>query len=197
MEKELRAGWIFICKTEDERKRIWGKLKQHGYPTRNAIDFSFDRYPNIAAVRIEGGRVVFSLVSPNFLYTTELDEETFFEEEKPRGLESYSACCQEDSELKSQVRTKYRTAEEYQPQTGDWVIAQGEERTAKAIYAFTHPNGKHFVVPEECERTFFEVEVGGEFSFLQAISIKPVPEETMTLAQVRAALKNPNLRIID
>jgi hypothetical protein len=85
MEKELRAGWIFVCKTEEERKRIWGKLKQNDYPTRNATDFSFDRYPNIATVRIEGGRVVFSLVSPNFLYSKELDEKSFFKEEASLG----------------------------------------------------------------------------------------------------------------
>jgi hypothetical protein len=78
MKKELKEGMGFICETLEDKKRIWQKLTDAGYPMFD--DGNDDAYPNIAFVDGDFTECHKDVTDP-------LNESDFFEDWKPQAGE--------------------------------------------------------------------------------------------------------------
>jgi hypothetical protein len=81
MKKELKEGMGFICANLEDKKRIWQRLTDAGYPMRCDWDDSYNGYKTIGFWRGE-----FSSFNSNFV-TDPLNESDFFDDWTPQAGE--------------------------------------------------------------------------------------------------------------
>jgi hypothetical protein len=81
MKKELKEGMGFICATLEDKKRIWQKLTDSGYPMH--FDFK-DADMNVLCIRFVIS--AFASSNPNQI-TDPLNESDFFDEWTPKAGE--------------------------------------------------------------------------------------------------------------
>jgi hypothetical protein len=90
MKKELKEGMGFICETLEDKKRIWQKLTDAGYP----MHFSYEEADiNLLCIRFL--RAAFASSYPDQI-THPLNESDFFDEWTPQAGEWVEVSTKED-----------------------------------------------------------------------------------------------------